>query len=93
MRRDVADLTAAEQLLRREGRHLDDWLSRHGTSVAAGLAAERELANRSQLQRTRNANFPDRPQVKRSPPATPDPSSPDRRKSARRGRDPGSQER
>jgi hypothetical protein len=92
MRRDVADLTAAEQLLHQEGRHLDDWLSRHGTSVAAGLAAERELANRSQLQRTRNANFPDRPQVKRSPPTTPDRSSPDRRKSAR-GRDPGGQER
>ena len=43
---DVEQLAIAEQQLLREGRHLNGWVEQHGEPAAAGLAAERELAER-----------------------------------------------
>jgi len=47
VQREVPRWAADEQRLRDEGRHLDDWLTQHGPTVADGLAAEREQARRT----------------------------------------------
>jgi len=47
VQREVPRWAAGEQRLRDEGRHLDDWLTQHGPTVADGLAAEHEQARRN----------------------------------------------
>jgi hypothetical protein len=44
--RELADARDREQQLRGQGRHPDEWLTRHGEQAAVALAAERELAVR-----------------------------------------------
>jgi len=59
--RYVPTLAADEQRLRAEGRHLDDWLTQHGPTVADGLAAEREQARRTPKAPASAAGDRDRP--------------------------------
>jgi conjugative relaxase-like TrwC/TraI family protein len=49
-RAELNVLATAEQRLRKQGRHLDDWLAEHGERAARWAAVEREIAIRVKLE-------------------------------------------